>query len=203
MKLKLLSFLALITLTINVNAQEVKEIPFTFSLTNTSTSLPTSSIFGINNFPIHPGITIGSYTVLKESEKSKLIQNYKIGYFYHRLSQQAIQLYTETEYQTKLFKSISGNIDLGVGYLHSFNEREQFELNDNGDYVKKKNFGKAQLMFGTSFGLSYSFLNENCLLSRVFINSQFWFQTPFVKSYVPLLPQTTLYLGVELPIKFK
>ncbi len=81
---------------------------------------------------------------------------------------------------------------LGVGYLHSIPGTERFELNDQGEYEKIKNIGRAQASVKFSISAAYA-LNRDLHLT---LNYGVLGQLPFVKSYVPLLPYNTIQLGL-------
>lgn len=81
---------------------------------------------------------------------------------------------------------------LGVGYLHSIPGTERFELNDQGEYEKIKNIGRAQA--GVKFSISAAYALSKGI--RLSVNYGVLGQLPFVKSYVPLLPYNTIQLGI-------
>ncbi|MFN3404869.1 MAG: hypothetical protein ACK40G_12290 [Cytophagaceae bacterium] len=173
-------------------AQDNK-LPIQVSFFNNGTSLPTKPF----SRPIHPGIQVGTWKVLKERSKSSFIQNFKLGYFFHRYNQHGIQLFTETAYRFKIYKGLGGETMLGLGYLHSIPDMQIFVLKD-GEYVKKRNWGRPQIMFGLAGGLFYQF--EKDFPAAIFLNLHFWMQAPYVKSYVPMLPNTSLHLGLRFNI---
>jgi hypothetical protein len=78
---------------------------------------------------------------------------------------------------------------------------QQFKWED-GRYVKKANFGRPQLMATASLTAGYDIKAKGKLPLRLFLQYQFWLQTPFVNKYVPLLPNTALHIGAiyQLPI---
>ena len=85
---------------------------------------------------------------------------------------------------------------LGVGYLHSIPGTERFILNDQGEYEKISNLGRAQA--GVKFSVSAAYaLTQDLQLS---VNYGVLGQLPFVKSYVPLLPYNTIQLGIAKSI---
>ena len=95
-----------------------------------------------------------------------------------------------------LVKILRSGAHLGVGYLHSIPGTDRFELNDDGEYEKIKNLGRAQGMGKISFSGLYR-VNSSYSLS---LNYGVIMQGPFVKSYVPLLPYNTIQLGVHKSI---
>ncbi|MGZ5304719.1 MAG: hypothetical protein ACXWDO_11440, partial [Bacteroidia bacterium] len=67
--------------------------------------------------------------------------------------------------------------------------------NSDGVYVRKPNYGKPEAMGSIAVGAGYK-INDGV---RIFTNYQFWLQAPFIKQYVPVLPNTALHLGISYP----
>lgn len=190
-----LFFTFLLTLiTGSVVMARMPTLPISLSLFNNGTSLPGTGFAGIFSRTIHPGITMGTYHLYRQEKKHELFQTLKLGYFYHRHAQHAVQLYSELGYRylTGSGFYLEGNI--GAGYLHSFADLQQFKLED-GQYKKKVNLGRPQIMASLSLAAGYDLKTKCNLPLRLFVQYQFWLQTPFVKKYVPLLPNAALHLG--------
>lgn len=175
--------------------------PLTFSLFTNASSLPPGVLTNLFNSPLHPGFTLGTEFKYNQSEKHELLQTVKLGYFYHRYSQHAVQLYTEGAYRLYPIKNFSLGPLLGLGYLHSFPDTQLFELNNAGEYKRKTNFGKPQAMATLSLETGYSINREEAAPIRIFLNYQCWIQFPFVKQYVPILPSTALHIGISMPLE--
>ena len=193
-KISLLVLLLLIPAAF-LSAQKSQQYPISVTIFNTATLLPGSAKLGVFGVPVHPGITLGSeYSYLKR-QHSELLQTVRLGYFYHRYIQHGIQLYSELGYRYHFNASwdIAGR--LGVGYLHAFNDRGQFELTQEGIYEKLPNTGRAQFMGAFSIGPGYTFGNE----MRLFLHYQFALQLPFINEYVPVMPSSNVHLGVSIP----
>jgi hypothetical protein len=84
---------------------------------------------------------------------------------------------------------------LGLGYMHAFTDLEQYKLNENGAYKKVPNTGRPSFLASVNIGLSYDLQRKKDIPIRLFTLYQLWFQTPFVKSYVPVLPNAALHVG--------
>jgi hypothetical protein len=141
----------------------------------------------------HPFTSVGASLVWKEKNKHAWEQSFNLGYIYHRFIQHNIPVFTEIVYRNNISKNFAFRTHLGAGYLHNIPAMDRFELNSQGDYEKIRNLGRAQGMFKLSFSGAYK-LNESFSLS---INYGVLMQTPFVASYVPLLPYNTLQLGLH------
>ncbi|KAF5044947.1 hypothetical protein DSECCO2_486400 [anaerobic digester metagenome] len=172
--------------------------PLTLSLFTNATKIPGSGFAGVLNTPLHPGFTFGTEFSYKQTETNKLFQTAKFGYFYHRLAQHALMLYTEGAYRHTFACGFSMQALLGAGYLHSIPALEKFEQNNDGEYVRVGRFGRPQGMAGITLGLGYNICKKNPL--RIGLDYQVWFQFPFVAEYVPVLPNTALHLTLSYSI---
>jgi len=182
-------------------AAQNKDLPLSLSIFNNGTSLPGRGYAGVFSKTIHPGISLGTAHLYRKGIHSELFQTLKLGYFYHQYNQHGLQLYSELGYRYLTGSGFYGEGLLGAGYLHSFADVQQFRL-ENGRYVKKKNWGRPQLMATLSLALGYD-LKPHCGLPlKFFLQYQFWLQTPFVNKYVPLLPNTALHLGAIYSLRW-
>lgn len=169
--------------------------PIHISVFSNATLLPGSGFAGIVNTPTHPGFTIGSGFNYRQTEHNSLFQTFKLGYFYHRLAQHALQLYSEAGYQHQFNCGFSFRTLLGLGYLHSIPDMEVFELNSDGEYERAGRLGRPQGMGGLTIGIGYNINKKSNHPMRIGLDYQVWFQFPFVQEYVPVLPNTTLHLS--------
>jgi hypothetical protein len=160
--------------------------------------LPPASLTATFNQPIHPGLTASYEFGWKETEKHKWFQNAGISYMYHRYVYQAILLNTQAGYRWKLNHfSIEGYLQ--AGYMHAFLLTDRAVFQSDGTYKYKKGFGKPQFITGAGVGLGYNF-GDNIRIRRIFLNYDVRLQMPFVKSYVTLLPNGTLSLGMQFTL---
>jgi hypothetical protein len=165
----------------------------TLDVFSNATTLPTrpGSLFK----PIHPGMTLGGDFRYNKNDTNRLAQTVKLGIFHHGLVQTGIQLYSEFHYSHLFKKRLTIDAFIGGGYIHSIPDHQIFVLK-NGVYEKKANWGKPEIMGTFSVGASYitdSWKRDP--RTRIFVNYQFWVQTPFVNQYVPVLPNTALHIG--------
>lgn len=170
-------------------------LPVSLSIFNNGTSLPGQGYAGLMSKTFHPGFSIGLTHNYKTKKTMSLFQTFKLGYFYHRHAQSGIQLYTEAGYRYQSSIGIYGEALLGVGYLHSIPDMQQFKWTEEG-YVSKTNLGRPQAMGTVSLVAGYHFKNTKTFPHRLFVQYQFWIQAPFVNKYVPVLPNTALHVGL-------
>ena len=187
------SFLTLVVcLMASPSFAQHKLTQLTFETGNSITVLPFVGAPQLFYSNYHPYTTIGARLVWKEKGKHAWEQGFNLGYIYHRFVQHSIPLLTETIYRYDFNTSFSMRAHFGVGYLHSIPATDRFKLNDQGEYEKIKNPGRAQA--GVKFSISAAYaLSSDLQLS---LNYGVLGQLPFVKSYVPLLPYNTLQLGI-------
>ena len=174
--------------------QEPKARNYLVSVFNAATQLPSGNLFPT---PIHLGATAGAEFRYNRKPNIQWFQTAKLGFSHHRYVQSTIQLYSEFGYRQRIVKGFAVELRLGAGYLHAIPATEIFKLKD-GVYKRKTNLGRPQAMAGGAFGFSYT-QQKAAKPLRFFLDYQFYLQMPFVKSYVPLLPNTLLHVGVGAP----
>ncbi len=178
-----------------VQAQsEPKARNYLFSVFNAGTQLPIGQFLST---PVHIGATAGAEFLYNRQPANQLFQTAKLGFSYHQYVQSVVQLYSEFGYRRAIWKGIGAELRLGGGYLHAIPATEIFKLKD-GVYHKKTNLGRPQAMAGGALALSYTLQNKAKPL-RFSVDYQVYMQMPFVKSYVPLLPNTLLHIAVAAP----
>lgn len=175
--------------------QGPKDRHLLFSVFNSGTQLP-GSFF---TMPIHPGISTGMEFAYNRSTVNRFFQTAKLGVLHHQYSQTAFQLYTEGGFRRSIWRGISAELRLGVGYLHSFTDVSIFKLGSDGTYSQVSKFGRPQFMASSAIGLGYTFSRATHPW-RLQLDYQFYLQTPFINEYVPLLPVSLLHIGCAIPI---
>jgi len=177
---------------------------YSVSFQNNSVALPASGKYGFFHGTFHPGFVLGAGYTIKEKPKVKWVQQVYLGFVYHRLVHSIFSLHTENEGRFRLFKNLYGSAGLGAGFAQVINTKENkvYKLNEDGTYKQTYTAGRTKGMGSFSLGLSYIFSKERFELEP-FIKHQFWMIFPFVKSYVPLLPNVSLQAGVGIRLKNK
>lgn len=184
------------------NAQGYSEYrsPTMIAFTNHSTMLPGNGALGLITTPIHPGIKLGSYRSYLMNEDHHLYQTIWFSYFYHPKWQHGLKLTTEVAYRKTFLERFQGGLNIGAGYFHSFPLYETFEMDDDGNYVETGKYGRSYFTTDVTLGLNYLLgeigRDKNSL--RIFLEQTLWLQMPFVKQYVPILPNTQLALGLSI-----
>jgi hypothetical protein len=172
--------------------------PLSVAVFSNATALPTRS--GEIFRSLHPGIAVGTAFQYNKSPRNQIFQTLKLGYIYHQFVQHSVQLYSELEYKKMVGNRVNIAGAVGAGYVHLFSATQVFRRNDNGQYEKKPNWGRPQVMGTFALGAGY-LLNQNSEKPlEIFTRYQFWVQAPFVRQYVPVLPNTALHLGLNYPL---
>lgn len=184
------------------SAGKTSPISLTATVFNIGSTLPGGGDLLVTSTPVHPGISLGAEYIWRHNGHHSWLQTARLGYFYHEYSEHAVQLYTEVGYRFHFgqVQRFALEARLGGGYLHAISDLQQFELNADGIYAKKEGIGRPQGMVGLGFGPQYTFNIAPTFPLRIFLDYQFFVQTPFVKKYVPILPYTALHVGVGVPV---
>lgn len=209
--------LAILVIPLIAVSQPWKSKPFSVSIFNNATLLPPASLTAVFNQPVHPGIAVSYEFYGKETNKNPLFrhintfalggqnvvtgkwfQNAGLSYYYHRYVQQAAVLTTYAGYR-RYIRKFSAEASLHIGYMHSFPLTERFVRQQDGSWKNDKGFGKPQFVAGAGLGIGYD-AGYHYNIRRFFINYDFRLQMPFVKSYVPLLPNGLLSVGLQFSL---
>lgn len=147
--------------------------------------------------PINPGADLGLTFGYKESRRHERLFQAKVGFYYQRLVHTGLQLYTEYTYRYQVIKTLSIDGNIGIGALMTVLDTELFRQNNTGSYEKTS---KTRLhgQLSAALGLVYG-RRTNRL--RPFIQYRMRLFTPFVTSYVPLAPCTSVHIGTFFRLK--
>jgi hypothetical protein len=191
---------ALLLLLMSVSASAQRQARFvSIAVTNNNSAFPFSRFGALFTKEFHPGVEVGYGFNWKTNVKHDWYQTFKAGYFFHRFVQHAVPLYTQLGYRYKL-QRLHATAALGAGYLHSVPATAVLELQEDGIYENAKGIGRGQALILLSAGAAYV-LAENRSAPTIFLHYRQQLQTPFIKSYVPLLPYNGIAIGITVPLK--
>jgi hypothetical protein len=173
-----------------------------FALTNQHTAYPFQRFGKLFTEEFHPGFQVSYGLNWKTGKRHDWHQQFAAGYFYHRLVQHGIPLYSTLGYRYKFTSRWQASADLGAGYLHSLPDMDVYKLNDAGEYEEAKGIGRGQVMVQFGLGPEYKFSMKGKQMTA-FLNYHQILQAPFINSYVPLLPYNGIAIGVRSSIKSK
>lgn len=201
-KVRSIVFVACIFSVLTATAQH-RERAVSFAITNQHSAYPFAAFARLFSKEFHPGIEAGYSFNWKTAPKHDWYQTIRAGYFYHRFVQHAIPLYTQLGYRYKLQQRFGFSAALGAGYLHSVPATAVLKRNDDGMYENAKGIGRGQALLNFTLGAHYQLTQNGKNDPAVFIEYGQEIQTPFIRSYVPLLPYNHLAVGVSVPLKSK
>lgn len=200
-----LAFISLISvLSAQENSQTKKFRPdhISVAVTTMHTAAPFASFSSLFVKDYHPGIEFASGFNWKSKKRHDLVQTVRTGYSYHRWVQHSIVLYTDFGYRYKFPKDFATSVKLGGGYMRAIVAGEVFaDGQAHGEQYRKITSGRSQAILAGSFSVSkkiYALFN-----STLFLEYQQRLQTPFIKSYVPLLPYNYMMVGFSFPLRQK
>ena len=169
---------------------------YSVAVTTMHTNLPFHSFSSLFTKEYHPGVELGTGFSWKQKTRHDWYQELSFAYSYHRWVQHTICLYSAVGYRYKFPKGFTADASIGAGYLHAIADSKLFKLQPDGTYKKKFNGGRAQAMAAFTIGIGKSFASGNA----IFLRYQQRVQTPFIKSYVPVLPSNLLMLGLTVAL---
>ncbi|MBK7560475.1 MAG: hypothetical protein WAT34_13670 [Chitinophagaceae bacterium] len=186
---------------VSTRAQKPKYI--NIAIFTTQNAMPFGKFAGMFKEIFHPGIEFSYGKTLHSAKKHDWFTELNLAYFFHRFVQHGIPLYLNAGYRYKFNKRLAGETSIGAGYMHSIPATAKLKLNDNGDYTNDKKAGRMQAMGTYTIKFSYVLSHNSANPISIFTSYQQRVQFPFVKSYVPLLPYNSLFIGISKPIHTK
>ena len=198
MRYFVLAILLMAAITVQAQRQHKN---WSLAVTNHNTAKPFSKFSSLFGGVVHPGIRASYGFNWQTKPKHDWVQQFHVGYFFHRFVQHAIPLYTDLGYKYKFSKSFSATAAIGAGYMHSIPATAVLESNDEGVYISAKGIGRAQAIATFTLEARYQFKSATPRPMSLFINYQQQLQAPFIDSYVPILPYNGVALGLSIPFK--
>ena len=170
------------------------------SITNQHTDFPFSKFGSLFTREFHLGFEAGYGFLWRSRKKHDLLQSFHAAYFHHRFVQHAVPLYTTLGYRYKISERFSFQAAAGGGYLHSVTDAAVMKADEFGNYRNAKGLGRGQAIIVFS-------LAPECKTTmaqrpvRFHLRYSQMLQTPFVRSYVPLLPYNQIAIGASFHLK--
>jgi len=168
---------------------------------NTQNAMPFGKFAGLFTDQFHPGVEATYGKNISSANNHDLFLELKASYFFHRYVQHGTLVYVNFGYRYKINNKLSAETSIGAGYMHAIPATAKLKLNNEGEYENNKGLGRMQAIATYSLGFGYTPQPSIAKPLTFFINYQQRVQTPFVKSYVPLLPYNSFMIGVKRPIR--
>jgi hypothetical protein len=190
-------FVACFFLLQNGFSQNRKLEHISVAITTLHTAFPFASFIKLFKEEFHPGFQVATGFNWRSKQKHDWFQTIAFGYTYHRFVQHSLAFYSEAGYRYKFLHTFGAEAKLGAGYLHVISTSKVFKLGEDGNYKKKTNLGRPQVMAAFSLCIHKKITKSGI---APFIEYQQRVQFPFIKSYVPLLPSNILMAGIKIEI---
>ena len=168
--------------------------PVTISIFNHSVSLPFKDIF---KRPLNIGISIGTEFLYTSGKHFSMHQTVQLGWFYHR--ELGTSVYVKSDFLNRLTASngLFGEIQLGLGYMHSFYDKKVFELDNNGSYVQLTDKGYPGIIGGIGVGGGWRINPSSPVSISPFFRYEWMGQYPY-SEFPPVFPHSMVHLGSRI-----
>lgn len=196
----LVSFFFLLFLSHSLPAQEITPtIPIRIGIFTHSIGMPFNKPI---KQPLNWGISAGTSFYYKQNSRSSFGQSVDLAWYRHKELGQGLMITTDIFREYTFDFGLSMRAKAGLGYLHTFNEKDLYKLGESGTYEKIKAPGRSALVlgFGTRIGFD---LGKNAQAGlKPFVEYEWRGQIPH-SSFVPLFPHSFFTVGAEYPISKK
>lgn len=189
----LLSGSLALTLSLWGPAVAVAQTHVSASVFNNAITLPGGAFLS----PFHPGLDAGLTFYYAERPRHERYLQAQAGFYYQRLVHTGVQLYGEYHYRYRPWPAIALDGGAGLGALTTVLDTELFKLNENGRYEKA---GKTRLHAQLSAALGVTYGKRGSRI-QPFVQYRFRLFAPFIKSYVPVAPGTSVHFGAFYRLK--
>ncbi|MBL7811856.1 MAG: hypothetical protein JNL57_06495 [Bacteroidetes bacterium] len=201
--MKQLTLLLLLTAALPLSAQH-REWRGGALLSNQVVSFPVTGFPSVFRSAIHPGLDGYLETRLNKKEHNQFVLQLGLGVLYHRFFQTAIKLYPWLDYRYAPKGPWKVSVGLGAGYQHSFPAYGILRKNAAGEWVQIPAWhGRPQFIAGAGLGVSRAMQSDDPDGIRWEFRLRSSIQTPFAKSYIPMIPYNSVMLGLSLPVQCK
>lgn len=131
---------------------QIKPQNLRISLFTEATTMPTLKPI---QFPLHPGILVGTDLWSSEGKHWQKALGVELSYYHHRLYEHALMLDAAYRLGYRFNFGLQINLLTNIGYKHSILQGPVYKFK-NGNYEKAIHSGKAQFNAKLGLGLSYA-----------------------------------------------
>lgn len=193
----LLSYFSLLLLSSSLCAQEVSpRIPIRIGIFTHSVGMPFKKPI---KRPLNWGITAGTSFFYKQNDRNNFGQSIDLAWYRHKELGQGVMIKTDVFREYTLQSGLSFQAKAGIGYLHTFNEKDLYELGESGTYEKIKVAGRSSLLMGFGTRIGFDTGSDSNPGFKPFVEYEWRGQIPH-SEFVPLFPHSFLTVGAEYPI---
>jgi len=188
MKIKTISIVILITLLFSqfsfgqtLETTQEKQSAFSKFIYNDKVA------FKLNYFGelvLHPGMTIGIDYTLTQKKWVTIHWDTDLGGYHHRWNNMAFFLKSSIGARLPI-KSLFVDLNLGVGYMHSFAAGTLYQKSENGGIEKATNRGYAHFIPNASFLLGWDGTRKMNLPWTFHLGAEAYLQSSFNHIFLP------------------
>lgn len=133
---------------------------------------------------LHPGLTVGlDYTVARNNWVT-IHWDTDLGGFWHRWNNTSIFLKTSIGSRLAM-GSLFADLNMGVGYMHSWAAGVMFQRAEGGGVEKASNWGHPHFMPNASFLLGWDGSRRNNVPWTIHIGPEVYLQSSFNHTFLP------------------
>ncbi|MCB0635419.1 MAG: hypothetical protein KDC54_02315 [Lewinella sp.] len=135
---------------------------------------------------LHPGLSVGlEYTLLRNTWVT-VHGNADLGGYWHRWNHTAVFLKTSVGARLAM-GPVFADLNLGVGYMHSWAAGELYQRADNGGVERAANGGHAHFMPNASFLIGWDGSRRHDLPWTIHLGPEVYLQSAFNHQFLPHL----------------
>ncbi|MCB0662764.1 MAG: hypothetical protein KDC24_08490 [Saprospiraceae bacterium] len=157
------------------------------SLPNSKTGLEEKLALKVEYFGelvLHPGLSVGIEYTLSKNNWNTLHWNTDLGGFWHRWNNTAVFLKTSVGSRIAT-GPVFADINLGIGYMHSWAAGDLYQSDGNGGVEKATNWGHAHFMPNASLLFGWDGSVKTNLPWAVHLGPEVYLQSSFNHIFLP------------------
>lgn len=195
--MKLLITLLLVFALSGASAQQKNLSSVRLGVSTSQTALPFGALSALFYRDFHPGIEVAYRQPHHGNDRRNWTHEPVLSYMFHRWVHHNVALGFNEYYSHRIGNGLAATARLGVGYQLSIPAVDVYTFSDG---IKRKRFaGRSQFVANLAAGIQKD-LSRRCVLLLLY---QQQVQTPFVKSYVSLLPYNSAILSITYTLHSK
>jgi hypothetical protein len=135
---------------------------------------------------LHPGLAIGMECTVVRKKWVSMHWDIDLGGFWHRWNNTSVFLKTSVGSRFAI-GSLFADINLGVGYAHSWAAGVLYQRAEDGGVERAANWGHHHFMPNASFLLGWDGSRRNNLPWAIYIGPEVYLQSSFNHTFLPHL----------------
>lgn len=148
---------------------------------------------------LHPGLTVGMDYTVAGNKWATLHWDTDLGGYWHRWNNTSFFLKTALGFRLTL-GSVFADLNLGVGYMHSWAAGDMYQRAEEGGVEKAANWGHPHFMPNTSFLVGWDGSRKNNQSWAVHIGPEVYLQSSF--NHISL-PHVAVKIGFTYKLHYQ